>query len=546
MLHSANMLFQYEKLQGIELNQTEEVIMGWKRVKRVDPTKRYSQEYVTTSRSNGMKKVTYLTKAGVVLFLLFGTLSAQPDTLWTRTYGSAGSDYGWSVLQTPDNGFIMSGITNSYGAGSYDVYLVKTDANGDVEWTKTYGGPGWDEGWSIEPTADSGYIIVGWTESYGSGQDDVYLLKTDADGDTLWTQTYGGAFDDIGRSVKQTNDGYIIAGCIDPYGAYDLDLYLVKTDTDGDLLWTKMYGGPSAMDGARAVQVAPDSCYVIAGWTATLGTAGSEDVWLLKTDTEGDTIWTKTYGGPDWDEARSMQKTTDGGYIITGVTSSFGAGGSDIYLIKTDADGDTLWTRTYGGTGDDYGNYVQQTTDDGYIITGYTQSYGPGWFNLYVVKTDANGDTLWTQVYGGTELDFGYSVQQTSDHGYIIAGQTGSFGAGGDDAWLIRLAPEPGIEETGGGVVPASYVLSQSYPNPFTTETAIHFQLSKPNAVTIAIYDVAGQLIQTLANEPRAAGDHVVHWDGRSQDGHRVSNGVYFCRMNAGGYISAIKILLMR
>jgi hypothetical protein len=494
-----------------------------------------------------MKKDASIFKVGVILFLFCSVLFAQPDTLWTRTYGSTGSDYGWSVLQTPDNGFIMSGITNSFGAGSYDVYLVKTDANGDVEWTKTYGGSGWDEGWSIEPTADGGYIIVGWTDSYGAGQDDIYLLKTDADGDTLWTKTYGGSFDDIGRSVKQTYDGgYIIAGCADPYGAYDLDVYLVKTDEDGNGLWTKIYGGPSALDGTRAVQVTPDSCYLFAGWTATFGTAGSEDVWLLKTDAEGDTIWTKTYGGADWEEARSMQSTTDGGYIITGVTCSFGAGGSDVYLIKTDADGDTLWTRTYGGTGDDYGNYVQQTTDDGYIITGYTQSYGPGWFNLYVIKTDANGDTLWTQVYGGTELDFGYSVQQTSDHGYIIAGQTGSFGAGQDDAWLIRLAPEPGIEETTGGAIPASYVLSQSCPNPFTTETAIHYHLSRPHAVTIAIYDVAGQLIQTLVNEHLDAGEYVARWDGRSQDGKGASNGVYLCQMKAGEYISAIKILLMR
>jgi len=494
-----------------------------------------------------MKKIASLFKAGVILFLFFGTLFAQPDTLWTKTYGSTGSDYGWSVLQTPDGGFLMSGITNSFGAGSYDVYLVKTDANGDVMWAKTYGGSGWDEGWSIEPTADNGYIIVGWTDSYGAGQDDVYLIKMDANGDTLWTKTYGGTFDEVGRAVKQTDDnGYIIAGCADPFGAYDLDVYLVRTDADGEALWTKIYGGLSGMDGSRAVQVTPDSCYMIAGWTATFGTAGSEDVWLLKIDANGDTLWTKTYGGAGWDEARAMQKTTDGGYIIAGVTGSFGTGDSDIYLIKTDANGDTLWTRTYGGTGDEYGNAVQQTTDNGYIITGYTQSFGPGWFNLYLVKTDEYGDTLWTQVYGGTELDFGYSVQQTSDHGYIIAGQTGSFGAGADDAWLIRLAPEPGIEEAAGGIITDTYVLLNSYPNPFTTETAIHYQLSCPNAVTIGIYDVSGQLVQTLVNGHRGAGNYSVRWDGRSQDGSRVSNGIYFCRMQAGDYTSATKILLMR
>lgn len=494
-----------------------------------------------------MKKNVSLPKVGIILFLLSGILFAQPDTLWTRTYGSTGSDYGWSVQQTPDDGFIMSGITNSFGVGSYDVYLIKTDANGDVEWTRTYGGSGWDEGWSIEPTADSGYIIVGWTDSYGAGEDDVYLIKIDADGDSLWTGTYGGAFNESGRSVKQTYDGgYIIAGYADPYGAYDWDLCLIKTDGNGNELWTQIYGGPSANDGSRAVQVTPDSGYFVAGWTATLGTAGSEDVWLLKTDANGDTLWTKTYGGADWDEARSMQPTTDGGYIITGVTASFGAGGSDIYLIKTDANGDTLWTRTYGGTGDDYGNSVQQTTDNGYIITGYTQSFGPGWFNLYVVKTDPNGDTLWTKVYGGTDLDFGYSVQQTSDHGYIIAGQTGSFGAGADDAWLIRLSPEPGIEEAPGNITTDSNVLLRSYPNPFKTETVIHYQLSRPLAVTIGVYDASGKLVQTLVNDRRDAGQHTACWDGRILNGSYVSSGVYFCRIQAGEHTSVAKILLMR
>ena len=171
----------------------------------------------------------------------FSLVFAQaPDTLWTKTYGGIEYDWGFSVQQTDDGGYIIGGAIYSFGSISGDVWLLKTDANGDTVWTKIYGGAGTDEGQCVQQTTDSGYIIVGWTESFGAGAWDVWLLKTDADGDTLWTKTYGGIFVDYGYSVQQTNDGgYIIVGWTKSFGAGDYDVYLVKTDVDGDTLWTK-------------------------------------------------------------------------------------------------------------------------------------------------------------------------------------------------------------------------------------------------------------------------------------------------------------------
>ncbi|RKX69193.1 hypothetical protein DRP53_08950 [candidate division WOR-3 bacterium] len=378
--------------------------------------------------------------------MMRGMAFAQPDILWTKTFGGTYDDYGLSVQQTTDGGYIIAGYTYSYGAGEADVYLIKTDANGNALWTKTFGGTSDEYGYSVQQTTDGGYIIAGWTKSYGAGGGDVYLVKTDANGNTLWTKTIGGTSGDWGRSVRQTADnGYIIAGITFSYGAGGGDVYLIKTDADGDTLWTRTFGG-SSWDEGYSVQQTSDGGYIIAGYTKSYG-AGEADVYLIKTDADGNALWTKTFGGTSGDWGRSVRQTTDNGYIIAGRTYSYGAGDDDVYLIKTDADGDTLWTKTFGGSSWDEGYSVQQTTDGGYIIAGWTKSYGAGGYDVYLIKTDADGNTLWTKTIGGTSNDRGRSAQQTTDNGYIIVGYTLSYGAGGYDVYLIKTKPGPDIEE---------------------------------------------------------------------------------------------------
>ena len=418
-------------------------------------------------------KIIYLILS--VILLLFVTVAfAQPDTLWTRTYGGTETEVGNSVQQTNDGGFIIVGGVGPIN--DYDLLLIKTDSDGDTLWTKTYGGPYSDEGFSVQQTYDGGYLITGSTASIGAGGLDLWLIKTDSDGDTLWTRTYGGPSSDEGFSAQQTFGGYIVTGYTMSFGVGNSDLWLLRTDSNGDTLWTKTFGGNSWDRGSSVVQT-NDNGFAITGYTRSFG-AGTDDLWLLRTDSSGDILWTRTYGGPGSDKGSWLLQTDDGGYVITGFTASFGVGSTDLWLLKTNSSGDTLWTRTYGGVLPEEGKSVHQTDDGGYVITGFTASIGAGNLDLWLIKTDSGGDTIWTKTYGGPSHDEGFSVQQTDDKGYIVTGYTRSFDTGGGDIWLLRFEPDPnrtwhvstsGSDSTGDG----------SESNPFATiQTGIDASLS--------------------------------------------------------------------
>ncbi|NQS98339.1 MAG: hypothetical protein HQ591_07790, partial [candidate division Zixibacteria bacterium] len=415
------------------------------------------------------------------VILLSITAFSQPDTLWTQTFGGSFPDYGESVQQTTDGGYIIAGRTGSYP--NYDVYLIKSDTNGNEQWWQTFGGSSDDEGKSVQQTSDGGYIIAGYTSSYGAGNLDVYLIKTDASGNEIWYQTFGGSCPDYGESVQQTDDGgYVIAGYTWSYGAGYSDIYLIKTDASGNETWYQTFGG-SLLDYGRSVQQTSDGGYIIAGYTYFYWP--NFDVYLIKTDASGNETWYQTLGGSFPDDGYSVQQTSDGGYIIVGETESFGAGGSDVYLIKTDASGNEQWSQTFGGSGWDYGESVKQTIDGGYIIAGRTNSYGAGDEDVCLIKTDAEGNREWWQTFGGSNYDRGNSVQQTSDGGYIIAGYTHSYGAGEYDVWLIRLEAE----------IPSTITLILTPQNPPIQITAnggsFNINIAATNSVTSPVtFDV--------------------------------------------------------
>ncbi|HDN58708.1 MAG TPA: hypothetical protein ENF20_01990, partial [Candidatus Marinimicrobia bacterium] len=309
----------------------------------------------------------------------------------------------------------------------------------EEEWGKTFGGTDYDRSYSVQQTSDGGYIIAGTTESYGAGNGDFWLVKTDSNGNKQWDKTFGGTNIDGASSVQQTSDGgYILAGYTGSYGAGNFDFWLVKTDSEGNKEWDRTFGGTSR-DEAYSVQQTSDGGYIITGSTEI----GGYDFWLVKTDSNGNKQWNATFGGISWDVAHSVQQTSDGGYILAGNTYSYGAGRSDFWLVKTDSDGNKQWDKTFGGTGRDEAYSVQQTSDGGYIIAGFTESYGAGFTDAWLVKTDSEGNKVWDKTFGGANNDRAHSVQQTSDGGYILAGHTMSYGAGNRDFWLVKVGSAP-------------------------------------------------------------------------------------------------------
>ncbi len=361
-----------------------------------------------------------------------------PQESWNRTFGGTNVDRGFYVEQTNDGGYIITGHTGSYGNGAYDIWLIKTDSYGNEEWNKTFGGKNDDMGVSIHSTVDDGYIIVGFTKSYGAGNTDAWLIKTDSDGNEEWNKTFGKEFNDWGWSVQQTIDnGYIITGIIEPFSEDIRDLWLIKTDSNGNEEWNKTYGGVNNEYGYSVLQTS-EGGYLILGETNSFG-SGFGDVWLIKTDSNGTEEWNKTFGGNDQDSGISMQILENEGYIILGITRSFGLDSGDVWLIKTDIFGNEQWNRTFGGSSYDCGASIEITEDGGYFICAITETFGAGEGDVWLIKTNSNGKELWNITFGGSNEDWGYSAQQTTDGGFIICGSTRSYGVGNEDVWLIKI-----------------------------------------------------------------------------------------------------------
>jgi hypothetical protein len=486
-----------------------------------------------------MKRHVFFTGVILALILLPSIIQAG----WARTYGSDQYDVGYCVEETADGGYIL-GVQAYPDPDSFmTVALIKTDEHGDTLWTQR--SPGWSEcaASSVHQTSDLGYIATG-SLAYVD-MDPLFLLKIDSNGDTLWNRlsTEWLPPDAWGRGqyVEQTSDGgYIITGNVHFYSS-STDLWLVKTDSAGDTVWTRTYGADGE-DCGHCVRQTSDTGYIVCGYSTH---EMVKYMWLLKTDSQGDTVWTtnlpwmEAMGSPG--ELYSVQETSDSGYVMTGYIAVTLDGKTHLCVYKTDSAGDSLWYRydwdwftDWDSTGGS-GLSVKETSDTGLVITGHRSEFGVPITDLWLLKTDYEGNHLWNRTYGGSDEDMGNCVGETRDGGYIVVGATKSFGAGGFDIWLLKTDANGDtlavVEEPVVSGVSSWYVL-----NPVGSRITLRYS-DCPQGFHAVVFDATGRKVDEI-HAAEASG--TIAWGGKQKPG------VYFIRPTSFQQTVTKKVVLIR
>lgn len=431
--------------------------------------------------STRQNRILLMIITAVSMLATSGCETTPAKNTFQKMYGGSNSEGARSIQQTSDGGYIVAGYSDVTDNGMDDFYIIKLDSNGNVIWENTYGGSGIDFANSIQQTDDGGYIVAGWSSSpdisgvTNHGGADAYTIKLDSTGKVEWQKMFGGSNDDYANSIRQTSDGgYIVAGyssSTDISGVInhgDGDGYLIKLDSDGNVLWQNMYGGSGidkydnydGQDLFHSVQQTYDGGYIVAGSSQSadisgVANQGRDDYYIIKLDGDGNVLWQNMYGGALSDFAISIQQTYDGDYIIAG-SFQMDTDISQCYIIKLDGDGNVLWQNIFGGSDWDVPTSIQQTNDEGYIVAGYSTSTdiknvtNHGGDDCYIIKLDSAGNIEWQKMYGGSKTeaywhpysfpqgetvwlyesdpgdDRAFSIQQTGDGGYIVAGESKS------------------------------------------------------------------------------------------------------------------------
>jgi uncharacterized repeat protein (TIGR01451 family) len=344
------------------------------------------------------------------------------------------SEYAFAIQQTDDGSYIVAGSAILPGAGPvWGNWVLKLGSGGNVVWQKAYGSTRWERAWDIEQTDDGGYIVAAETYALEGGGDDAWVLKLDGDGNVVWQKKYHGTENDYIYAIHQTADGgYIMAGSSATF-AYGPDAWAAKLDDDGSLAWQMRFAETYEL---RAIQQTQDGGYVAVG-TEIPGELDTGNAWMLKLNGDGSLAWQRTYGGLDAEVAYDVQQTLDGGYIVVGWTRSFGAGDDDAWVLRLNASGDIVWQKIYGGTDEDWAMAIELTDDGGYVVAATIYYPGSETTDAWLFKLNADGSIAWQKIYGGTSWDHAYDVEQTDDGGYVVAGMTNSFETNG--IWVLKV-----------------------------------------------------------------------------------------------------------
>jgi hypothetical protein len=467
-----------------------------------------------------------------LVFLLSGTLATAQIT-FERTYEwSQYNDYGQAVLQTSDSGYFVAGYAL---IGNVDyIYYFKTDPHGNVEWDNNFTSLDGAYPTEVIQQHEGKYCIVGGAGFWLQPSWILYGLQLKVGAGWSQSNIYHTVYDIFFKAGVGTDDGGIVmTGGIGRVIWDSLPLYIIKTDSAGAELWSETFDSLNLGPGAAIVQT-HDQGIVICGASDIY--SSSDQMFLLKTDASGTLLWNKTFDGI----ANAMDLTSDSGFIIAATTYTMGMN-TEVYLIKTNNVGDTIWTRKFGGSGDDIPYSIATTRDGGFIITGYTNSFGQGMKDAYLVKTDAEGYVQWTKTFGGSQDDYAYDVKQTMDGGYILTGETVSFGSGYSDVYLIKTDSN-GVSN---GTLNLEFVSSANNhqlslsPNPTSGLFTLHFsnESKDEGKTSIKVFNMFGEEILSTTLTSSKNEDYQIDLSG-------FSKGIYVVQVNTGDAVVCRKIVL--
>lgn len=457
----------------------------------------------------------------VFAIFFFGMLGNA--AAWQHNYGGVSYTAAVSAVFTSDGGFIAAGSTNSYGYPRYNAYIFKTDSHGVKLWQKTFGNINYDYRANAVLQLSDGYAVAGYYGTGGMITGDGFLIKTDVSGNQVWRKDFGGMGQEIISSMQRTTDGgFILAGTSSSYG-YNDQVYLIKTDADGNCVWAKTYGNAVCADYGRAVRQTSNGGYIIAGSTECFG-EGELDFYAIRTDADGNCVWSKTFGGVNYDRGAAIVETSDAGFVIAGDTLSFGAGSYDFYAVRVDAAGNSVWSMTYGGSGTEQAFSIASVPGGGFVMAGGTTSFGRITGDVYIVKLAEDGTKMWERLFGGSSFDQGYGISTTPDNGFIIAGETGSFRYDiYNDAYLIKIN-EYGIDPEQPTATPTVTVTVTNTITP--TRTPMGYSWGG----TGLWHEIPDAAADTLTGDPRpfSSGSPNTWWYGQDATGNYDTGGWNF------------------
>ena len=491
---------------------------------------------------NRIKFINNIFSALCIAMIFYSVSYSQtPDTIWNKSYGGQIYLFPNSVRQTNNGGFITTGFIQPSNSNSFYAWLINTDSNGDTLWTKYIGSGSISYyGTSVTLSNDYQFILSGYTYDFGPDTLNPFIAKIDTNGNILWTKVYNNISMTRANSIQKTSDGgFILTGSSLPAGSDTSRIWLCKTDENGNVVWSNTYD----YNFGSSIKQTSDGGYIAVGRTLWAAHDNSWDACMVKTDADGNMVWEKELGGDGnyYDDAKDVQQTNNGNYIVVGFTEAFGSAGFyDLWLFKLDGNGDTMWTKTFGGTHDDEGYSINKTSDGNYIVLGITSSFSSGVSpDAWLIKVNADGESLWDETIGGSGSDYGYSVRQTNDGGYIITGKTESYGQGG--IWLSKVGADiTSVHNNISGVI-SDYRLSQNYPNPFNPSTTIKYQVPTEGPVELSVYNVLGQKVAALVNEDVHAGSYEIQFNGL-----KLASGIYLYKLHAGSFNEIKKMILLK